>query len=140
MSISDSFRELLLEQLSPLGPVHIRRMFSGGGVFVDGLMFGLVQDDRLFLKTDASNRGMYEAEGMEAFVYHSKGKPISLSYWQAPERLYDETDDLIAFARAALAAARRAAAAKSEPKPRQKRRAGTVEKAGAAASRRRRAG
>jgi DNA transformation protein and related proteins len=116
MPVSDSFRDMLIEQLTPLGRVQIRRMFGGGGVFVDGLMFGLVQDDRLFLKADAGNRGMFEAEGMEAFVYHSKGKPISLSYWQAPERLYDETDDLITFARAALAAAKTAATAKTKPK------------------------
>ena len=120
MSISDSFRELLLEQLSPLGPVRIRRMFGGGGVFVDGLMFGLVQDDRLFLKADASNRGMFEAEGMAAFVYTSKGKPISLSYWQVPERLYDEPDDLVTFARAAFSVARKAAVAKSAAAARSK--------------------
>ncbi len=121
MPISDSFRDMLIEQLAPLGPVQIRRMFGGGGVFVDGLMFGLIQDDRLFLKADASNRDMFVAESMDAFVYTSKGKPIALSYWQAPERLYDETDDLVTFARAALDVARKAAAAKAKQKTRGKR-------------------
>ena len=73
MSISDSFRELLLEQLAPLGPVRIRRMFGGGGVFVDGLMFGLVQDDRLFLKADASNRGHVRSRGHGAVRLSQQG-------------------------------------------------------------------
>ena len=120
MPLSDSFRELLIEHLAPLGQVQIRRMFGGGGVYLDGLMFGLVDDDRLFLKADASNRGQFEAEGMGPFVYDGKGKPITMSYWQVPERLYDEPDDLIAFARTALAVAKKAAATKTKPKARQK--------------------
>jgi DNA transformation protein and related proteins len=118
MPVSDSLRDMLIEQSAPLGRIQIRRMFGVGGVFVDGLMFGLIQDDRLFLKVGASNRGMFEAEGMDAFVYTSKGKSISLSFWQAPERLYDDPDDLIAFSRAALAVATRAAAAKAKQRTR----------------------
>ena len=120
MPVSDSFRDMLIEQLAPLGPVHIRRMFGGGGVYLDGLMFGLVHDDVLYFKADNRNRGMYEAEGMGAFVYRGKPIPMTMSYWQVPERLYDEPDDLIAFARAALEVAKKAAGAKTKPRTRQK--------------------
>ena len=122
MPLSDSFRDMLIEHLAPLGQVQIRRMFGGGGVYLDGLMFGLVHDDVLYLKADDSNRAMFEAEGMGAFVYRVKSIPMTMSYWQVPERLYDEPDDLIAFARTALAVAQKAAAAKAKPKARPKRR------------------
>ena len=114
MSVSESFRELLIEHLAPLGPVQFRRMFGGGGVYLDGVMFGLVDDDVLYLKADDGTRAMVEAEGMGPFVYDGKGKPITMSYWRAPERLYDEPDDLIAFARAALGVARKAVAARAK--------------------------
>jgi hypothetical protein len=39
---------------------------------------------------------------------------VTLSFWRAPERLFDEPDELVTWARAALTAARRVAA-KREP-------------------------
>jgi DNA transformation protein and related proteins len=115
MAVSASFSEMLIELLSPLGPVRIRRMFGGGGVYLDGLMFGLIFDDVLHFKADARTQKMFEDEGMGPFVYDAKGRPIVMSFWQAPERLYDEPDDLVAFARAAVDVAKRAAAARVNP-------------------------
>ena len=109
MAVSDGFRDFLIEQLAPLGPVTLRRMFGGGGVYTDGLMFGLVADDVLFLKVDDGNRAIFQAEGSVPFVYEAKGKSVTMSYWRLPERLYDEPEDLLTFARAALGAARRGA-------------------------------
>ena len=107
MPVSDTFRDFVLEQLAPLGPVKFRRMFGGGGVYLDGIMFGLVADDVLFLKADQTNQPMFEAEGMGPFVYTAKGKSATMSYWRVPERLYDEPDELVVFAREAWEAARR---------------------------------
>jgi len=110
MAVSESLRELLHEQLAPLGHVTVRRMFGGAGVYCDGLMFGLIARDTLYFKTDDGNRAAYEAESMEPFTYEGKAKPIQMSYWRVPERLFDEPEELAEWARAALAAARRAAA------------------------------
>jgi DNA transformation protein len=118
MTASPSFAEFLREQLAPLGHVTVRRMFGGAGVFCDGLMFGIVSDDTLFLKADAGNRGAYEAEGLGPLAYEAKGRTIELPYWQVPERLFDEPDEMLAWARAALAVARRTA---EKRKPRKKR-------------------
>jgi DNA transformation protein len=99
------------EQLAPLGPVTVRRMFSGGGVFLDGLMLGLVIGDALYLKTDDVNRPAFEAEGQQPFAYgRSGGRTTVMSFWRVPERLLDEPDELVSWAREALAAARRAKA------------------------------
>ena len=111
MVASDSFAEFLREQLAPLGRVTMRRMFGKTGVFCDGLMFGMVTDDTLYFRVDDQNRAAFkEAESFPPLNYAKKGPTIDLSFWRAPERLFDEPDELVAWARAALEAARRVAA------------------------------
>lgn len=100
--------DLLLEGLRPLGMVAVRRMFGGAGVFVDGLMIGLVSDDELYLKADERTQARFEAEGLGPFRYAKKGgQTVVMSYWRAPERLLDEPDALRDWARDALEVARR---------------------------------
>jgi DNA transformation protein len=109
----EDLKALLEEHLAPLGPITIRRMFGGAGVFLDGLMFGLIADGVLYLKTDEAGRTEFEREGLEPFTYARKGERATLiSYWRAPERLIDEPDELLAWARKASEVARRAHAAK----------------------------
>ena len=111
MVASDGFAEFLREQLAPLGRVTMRRMFGKTGVFCDGLMFGMVTDDTLYFRVDDHNRAAFkEAESFPPLNYEKKGRTIDLSFWRAPERLWDEPDELVTWARTALAAARRVAA------------------------------
>ena len=111
MVASDSFAEFLREQLEPLGRVTLRRMFGKTGVFCDGVMFGMVADNTLYLRVDDRNREAFaEAASTPPLNYAKKGSLIDLSFWRAPERLFDEPDDLVEWARLALAAARRVAA------------------------------
>lgn len=109
MTASDGFVELLKDVLSGLGPVSVRRMFGGAGVYADGVMFGLVADDTLYLKADSRSQGAFEAEGLQPFVYQGRGRTVAMSYWRIPERLLDDPDEMLDWARQALAAARRAA-------------------------------
>ena len=121
MVASDSFAEFLREQLAPLGPVTMRRMFGKTGVFCDGLMFGMVTNDTLYLRVDEQNRAAFkEAEGFPPLNYEKNGGTIDLSFWRAPERLLDEPDELATWARAALAAAARVAAKRERTAPRRK--------------------
>ncbi len=111
MVASDSFAEFLREQLAPLGRVTLRRMFGKTGVFCNGVMFGMVTDNMLYLRVDDQNRAIFaEAQSSPPLSYEKKGSTIDLSFWRAPERLFDEPDELVAWARVALAAARRVAA------------------------------
>jgi DNA transformation protein len=113
----DDIRDLF----SGFGPVTVRRMFSGAGVFRDGLMFALIARDVIHLKADAATIPAFEREGCGPFSYATKTGERSLpSYWRMPERLYDDADELGEWARAAYAAAVRANAAKrpSTPRPR----------------------
>lgn len=95
-------------QLTPMGPVTGRSMFGGFGLFMDGVMFGLVACDELYFKVDDGNRGDYEACGSQPFTYQGKSKPVEMSYWKAPERVLADGAILIAWAENAYAAAKRA--------------------------------
>jgi len=121
MVASDNFAEFLREQFAPLGRVTMRRMFGKTGVFCDGLMLGMVRDDTLYLRVDDDNRAAFgEAQSFPPLNYGKKGRTIDLSFWRAPERLYDEPDEFLTWARAALAAARRVASKRERPAARRK--------------------
>jgi DNA transformation protein and related proteins len=111
MVASDTFAEFLREQLAPLGRVTMRRMFGKTGVFYDGVMFGMVTENILYFRVDDQNRSTFkEAQSFPPLNYQKRGSTIDLSFWRVPERLFDEPDELVTWARAALAAARRVAA------------------------------
>src|SRR5690242_2011139 len=87
-------------------------MFGGAGIYAEGVMFGLLVDGVIYLKTDADSLARFKREGCGPFTYETKRGERSLkSYWRLPDRLYDEPEELADWARAALAAARRAATA-----------------------------
>jgi DNA transformation protein len=111
MVASESFSEFLREQLAPLGRLTMRRMFGKTGVFCEGLMFAMVTADTLYFRVDDHNRAAFkEAESAPPLSYQKKGSSIDLSFWRAPERLFDEPDELVEWARIALEAASRVAA------------------------------
>jgi DNA transformation protein and related proteins len=121
MVASHSFAEFLREQLAPLGRVTMRRMFGKTGVFCDRVMFGMVTDDTLYFRVDDGNRAVFkEAESFPPLSYEKKGRSIDLAFWRAPERLLDEPDELVMWARAALAAAHRVAAKRDPTAPQRK--------------------
>ena len=125
MVASDSFAEFLREQLAPLGRITLRRMFGKTGVFCDELMLGMVRDNKLYFRVDDDNRAAFrEAEAFPPLNYEKKGAAIDLSFWRAPERLFDEPDELVAWARAALAAAGRVAAKRERTAPRRRSKSG----------------
>lgn len=111
MTASPSYAEFLAEQLAPLGPIALRRMFGKTGVFCGGAMLGVVGDNTLYFRVDDLNRELFqEAAAEPPLNYAKKGVLIDLAFWRVPERLFDEPEELLDWARAALAAARRVAA------------------------------
>ena len=118
MVASDSFAEFLREQLAPLGQLGLRRMFGKTGVFCDGVMLGMVRDNTLYFRVDDGNKAFFkEAEAFPPLDYQKKGGSIDLAFWRVPERLFDEPDELVAWARQALAAAHRVAAKRGRVEP-----------------------
>jgi len=103
-------RDFLIDLFAVFGPVTIRRMFSGFGVSAEGINFALALRGGLYLRADDQSIPRYEAEGAKPFQYQTKARTVTIgSYWQVPERLYDDPEELADWARVALAAAQRAA-------------------------------
>ena len=114
--MSPEFRDYLLDQLAPMGPVRARRMFGGGGLFLDDMMFALVVDDVLYFKVDDGNRAPYETADMKPFTYKSRARTVALSYFEVPPELIEDAEDLTVWARAAWDAALRSGTKKKRKK------------------------
>ena len=114
---SDHIQELFIA----FGPVTVRRMFGGAGIYSEGVMFALSYDGLVYLKADESMTASFEREGSAPFMFTGKdGRRATMSYWRLPDRLYDDPDELAAWAKAAFAAARRAQELR-RPLPRRRR-------------------
>jgi DNA transformation protein len=111
-------REFLLDLFASFGPVTLRKMFSGFGISVDGVNFAMALRDGLIFRADEITIPRFEAEKSKPFQYSTAKKTVTVaSYWHVPERLYDDSDELADWARAALAAAQRAALRKRARTP-----------------------
>jgi DNA transformation protein and related proteins len=107
--VSRGFQDFILDLVGPLHPVP-RRMFSGVGLFHDGVMFGLLVRDTFYLRVDDGTRERFERAGSAPFSYMRGERQVSLSaYYGVPEDLLDRQDELQRWARGAIEAARRAA-------------------------------
>jgi DNA transformation protein and related proteins len=117
-------REFLIDLFSDFGPVTIRPMFSGHGISVEGVNFAMALRAGLYFRADEVTIPQFEAEGSKPFSYQTRAKTVTVnSYWQLPARLFDDTEELSEWARAALGAAQRAAV-KKRPKAKAKGKAG----------------
>ena len=114
MAGRDEFLAHVLGLLEPLGQVHARGMFGGYGLYCDGLFFGIVLDNTLYLKADNRNRGELERAGSEIFSYSRKGKRVTLNFYRAPEDALDAPQLMLPWAKGAVAAALRARAGKPQ--------------------------
>ena len=72
------------------GPIRTKRMFGGYGVYHDKLMFGLVADEVLYLKADEHSSDTFRRRGLSQFEYAKQGKKIKMSYYLAPEEIFDD--------------------------------------------------
>jgi DNA transformation protein len=99
--------ESLPQVFAEFGPIATRRMFGGHGVYRDGLMFALVQDEVLYLKADAQNLASFTDAGLEAFQYGSNGRRVRMSYFKAPPAVLRDTSEAAVWAKRSSEAASR---------------------------------
>lgn len=107
MPVSNSYRDYVLEQLAIAGSVTAKKMFGGVGLYLDGLFFALIADDRLYFKVDDTNRSDYETVGMGPFQPYADigGKPYTMQYYEVPVEILEDGVDLCIWAKKALAVA-----------------------------------
>ena len=104
----------LLDLLQSIGPVSAKSMFGGYGVYLDGVMFGLVSENNFYLKVDAALKPKFLERGLVPFEYPRNGKMIEMSYFQAPEDVFESLEIMRDWANASYAVALREARRKSK--------------------------
>jgi DNA transformation protein and related proteins len=105
--------EGLKELFEPFGPVSVRRMFSGHGLYADGCFFALAIGGEVYLKADAETETVFAAAGSTPFVYQRHARQVKLGFWRLPADAYDDPDELKHWSKLALTVARRAGEAKA---------------------------
>lgn len=116
--MAGSFHDFVRELFAGLGVIQIKRMFGGAGGYADGVMFLLIADDTIYLKTDASLKAELREEGSGPFVWAPQngpraGEQVEMSYWRLPDSALDDPDEAARWGRKALVIA----IAKAKAKP-----------------------
>jgi DNA transformation protein len=98
------------------GPIVLRRFFGGEGIYAGEIMIGAIFDDILYFTTDVETRKAFLAESCKPFTFvkRSTGETVETHWYAMPERLYDEPEELAAWARTALAVASNSATTKKK--------------------------
>jgi DNA transformation protein len=125
MAVTQEEREHVRDLFAALGPVEVRRMFGGAGVYLDDACFALVIDGELWMRGDETLGADYAAAGAEQWIYDSGRRgPVAMPYWRLPESALDDPDEAAGWARRSLVPAERAAAEKRAAEARRTARAG----------------
>ena len=110
------FIEFLNETFEEFGLIDARKMFGGYGIYHDGVMFGLVEKEVLYLKADETTQKHFESRGLPPFQYDRAGRTVRMSYFKAPEEIYDDREKAAIWARSAYEAAVRQGSSKKKKK------------------------
>src|SRR5262245_43052833 len=113
LASSAGFETFVIDQLSELGEVVARKMFGGVGLYCDGLFFGLIARDQLYLKADSQTRPFFEAAGSAAFRPYDD-RPVSMQYYAVPIAVLECAAELVEWGRLAMGASARAAADRAD--------------------------
>ncbi len=97
-----SFKAFVLDQLSALPDVRARAMFGAHGLYQGKHFFAILDEGRLFFKTDAASQAEYEARGMGPFTFEAKGRVITMQYHEVPPDILENPQELVAWARRAI--------------------------------------
>ncbi len=98
----DTFKEFVLDQLGALPELRARAMFGAHGLYAGDRFFGILDEGRLYFKTDAASAADYTSRGMGAFTYESKGKVMTMAYHEVPPDVLEQPQELVVWARKAI--------------------------------------
>ena len=120
MPPSTSHLDFLKDLFSPFGAITIRKMFGGAGIYCDGRIFAICDDEDVWLKVDDVTRAKFEEAGLKPFEIEMNGKKGTMSYYKPPDDIYDDNDVLTYWTGLALGAAQRAAKPKKKTRKKKK--------------------
>jgi DNA transformation protein len=98
----DSFAEFVLDQLSALPDIRMKVMFGAHALFRGDNIFGIIDEGRLFFKTNAETQADYTSSGMKPFTYKSKGKTVTMSFHEVPPDVLENPQEMVFWANQAI--------------------------------------
>jgi len=104
MSVSDDYKEYILECLETTGNITHRKMFGAVGIYVNGFFCAIIDDNILYFKVDDSNRDDFEKQEMKPFQPMPNEKPMS--YYEVPADVLEDDSLLIEWVNKAVEVAR----------------------------------
>lgn len=102
----------IAEFFAALGPVTIRRMFSGKGVYVAGVIVAIEFGGELRLKADSVSAPAFAAAGATQWAYDGHQGVAMMPYWSIPDEALDDPDLMAEWVGRAFEAGLRANAGK----------------------------
>ncbi len=118
MSVDEGLFAWVQEALEPLGPVTMRKMMGGATLYLDGIVFAILDEGEIWFKADAESDATWDAEGCERFAVTFKdGRVDTMNYRRGPTDVYDDPEAMQRWARLAVEAGLRAAAKKKPKRP-----------------------
>ena len=120
MSLADG-AAIVGELFDGLAGFRMKRMFGGLGLYAGEVMFGLIDDGEIYLKTDPELEADLRAAGAHAWLYTPRSGPragvtLETSYLSLPDSACDDPAEAQAWAERARAVAM--AARETRPPPR----------------------
>ena len=98
------------EMFSSLGPVTIKPMFGGKGVYCKGVIIAVEFHGDILLKADGLSASAFEAAGATRWAYQGRtGKAVNMPYWSIPAEAFDDPDIMAQWVKRAYDAALRSA-------------------------------
>jgi DNA transformation protein and related proteins len=96
----DDFFTYVQDQLRRLGPLRGRKMFGGVGIYHQDVFFALIAEGTLYFKVNDQTRLRYERAGCAPFKPFDD-KPMTMKYYNVPEEVLDDVDEVGVWAREA---------------------------------------
>lgn len=117
MARQSEFVDFVIELLAPIGEVRARAMFGGYGIYQRDTMFAIIVDEQLYFKADDITCREFTEQGLLPFTYASRGKTITMQYYEAPPEVFEEPEAMQNWAQQAIQAALRTKRDKKSSRP-----------------------
>jgi len=120
VALSAEYREYLQDLFAEVGPIRIKRMFGGAGIYLDDACFAIVLGgEEIMMRGDAEIGPKYEADGGTQWIYENERRgAVAMPYWRLPDSAQDDPEEAANWARLSLEPARKSAAEKAATKAR----------------------
>ena len=118
MSVDEGLYAWVQEALEPVGSVSMRKMMGGATLYLDAVIFAIMDEGELWFKADEETNAIWDEAGCERFSMTFKdGRVDTMNYRRAPAEVYDDPEEMQRWTRLAVEAGLRGAAKKKPGKP-----------------------